>query len=60
MESKTPSFPRLRLQEIESDGKDFIRLILDESWIDLDLEKVAKVYRFLMLFVKSHSNEPNS
>jgi hypothetical protein len=60
MESKTPSSPRLRLQEIESDGKDFIRLILDDSWIDLDVEKVAKVYRFLMLFVKSHSNEPNS
>jgi hypothetical protein len=60
MESKTPSSPRLRLQEIESDGNDFIRLILDDSWIDLDVEKVAKVYRFLMLFVKSHSNEPNS
>ena len=60
MESKTPSSPRLRLQEFESDGNDFIRLILDESWIDLDVGKVAKVYRFLMMFVKSHSNEPNS
>lgn len=48
--------PRLRIQEIESNGKEFIRIILDDSHIDLDAAKVEKLYRFLMLFVKKNQN----
>ncbi len=60
MESKTPSSPRLKIQEIESNGSDFIRIILDDSHVDLDFGKVEKLYRFLMLFVKRNQNVRDS
>lgn len=60
MESKTPSSLRLKIQEIESNGSDFIRIILDDSHVDLDFGKVEKLYRFLMLFVKRNQNVRDS
>jgi hypothetical protein len=53
---KMQNTPRLRFQEIESNGKEFIRIILDDSHIDLAPAKVEKLYRFLMLFVKKNQN----
>lgn len=60
MESKTPSSPRFRIQEMGSPRGDFIRIWIEDKYHDLSYQDSDKVYRFLMYYLKSNARQDSA